>query len=212
MTMAIALPLAVQTTAWAAPIRNTANLVSVTIFEATFGVVGTTYAPNAPQITARRAGPLTSTNFDFSFFAGEYYDVFYSDAAGAPDANGSYVTVEGVWPAPGQNSGGFNIAEIRLNFAGNVTDFADFVASFAYGSVCSGAPTCLVGSENLAVDQNLSTFPRFGFTSPTNPNERFRLTAGFNGISDLAEVPEPAPFLLAAAGLGAIGLLRRRKA
>ncbi|MDX2150791.1 MAG: PEP-CTERM sorting domain-containing protein [Bryobacteraceae bacterium] len=204
------LALAAQMATLAAPLRSTPNLQSVTIFEATFGVVGTTYAPAAPQITARLPDPLSGSNFDFSFAAGEYYDVFYSNADGSPNIDGAFLTVEGVWPPPGANSGGFNIAEVRLNFPGGVFDGADFVASFQFGSVCTPGPTCIAGSEATIVDGNLGTFPRFGFTNASNPNERFRATVGFTGISDISEVPEPATGLLLGAGLVAAALVRRR--
>jgi hypothetical protein len=186
MAMSVALALTVADAATGAPLRTLPNLQSVTVHEVTFGTVANTYDPNASQLTTRLADPLTSTNTDFTFFPEEYYDVFYSDSNGVPDVDGAFLTIEGVWRTHTILSGGMNIAEAELTFAGPVTDFGDFVASFVIGSFCDpdlGATECDPGSEIRAVDQNLGTFPRFGHTSDTDPNDRFRLTIGFDGYS-----------------------------
>jgi hypothetical protein len=169
-----------------ASLRTLPGLQSVTIYETTFGTVANTYDPNAAQVTTRLPDPLSGSNTDFTFFADEYYDVFYSDSGGAFDADGEFLTVEGVWRNQSLLNGGMNIAEVQLTFAGPTNDFGDFVASFVVGSFCDpdlGATECDPGSEVRAVDQNLSTFPRFGHTSNSDLNDRFRLTIGFNGYS-----------------------------
>jgi hypothetical protein len=77
---------------------------------------------------------------------------------------------------------------VYLLYPSGIQDFGDFVSSFVIGSICN-PPTpdipeqCIPGSEARAVDENVDTFPRLGHTSMSNPNERFRLTIGFNGVS-----------------------------
>lgn len=188
--------------AQAAPIRTLADLESVTIYEITFGTTPNTYTPEATQLLARLPDPLSATNNDFTFFAQEYYDVFYSDSDGTPNSDGAFVTIEGVWRSAG-GAGGMNINEVQLAFSGSSphTDFADFVSSFEYGT-----GNVIAGSESLAVDQNLGTFPRFGNTSTTDLNDRFRLTVGFDGFS----VPEPGAALLLAAGVFGLALFGGR--
>ena len=70
-----------------------------------------------------------------------------------------------------------NINEVELAFTGGGgSRFGDFVASFVYGTVGGDV---IIGSEELAVDHNLSTIPRFGRTSSLDLSDRFRLTIGF---------------------------------
>jgi len=178
------------------PIRSLPGLKAISIHEVTYGDKATSYAPNAPQL-ARRADPLSASNNDFTFYDGEYYDVFYSDEDGRPDPNGAFVTVEGVWRNADIKSGGMNIAEIELQFDEPEHDFADFVASFVMGSYCdtSSAGHCNPGSEGLVVDHSLGTFPRFGHTSEQNPAERFRITVGFSPITHTYPGAPPHPIL-----------------
>jgi hypothetical protein len=188
--------------AMAAPIRTLADLESVTIYEITFGTTPNTYAPDAAQLLNRSADPLGAGNNDFTFVANEYYDVFYSDSDGTPNPYGAFLTIEGVWRSNG-GPGGMNVNEVELTFGGASphTQFGDFVSDFEYGT---GNVTA--GSESTAVDHDLGTFPRFGNTSTTDLNDRFRLTIGFDGIS----VPEPRIALLLAAAFG-YALVRRTR-
>jgi hypothetical protein len=204
LTAAAVLSVALAGGAWAAPLRTLPDLQSVRVWEITFGTVATDFTPNGAPITMRLPDPLSAASNDFSFVAQEYYDAFYSDADGTPNPDGAYVTIEGVWRSAG-GSGGMNINEVALVFGGMnpATVFADFVASFEYGT---GQVT--VGSEALAVDHNLGTFPRFGNTSTTDLADRFRLTVGWDAYS----VPEPTSALLLGVGLlGLAGVGRRRR-
>jgi len=191
--------LAAPHSARSAPLRTLADLQLVRVYEITFSTNATDFAPGSSEITTRLANPLSATNRDISFFAEEYYDVFFSDSDGTPNVDGAYLTIEGVWRSAG-GPGGMNINELELVFGGANphSQFADFVASFVYGT-----GNVIAGSEALAVDHNLGTFPRFGNTSTTDLNDRFRLTVGWNGIS----VPEPSLAMLGLAG--ALGLLAR---
>jgi len=190
--------------AQAAPLRTLADLQVVRVYEITFSTIATDFAPNDAAITTRRADPLTAMNRDFSFFSEEYYDAFYSDADGTPNIDGAYLTIEGVWRSAG-GPGGMNINEVELVFGGANphSQFGDFVASFV-----TGTGNVIAGSELLAVDHNLGTFPRFGNTSTTDLNDRFRLTIGFDGIS----VPEPSAAALIALGAAVLGAHSRPRA
>jgi hypothetical protein len=202
---AAALAIGLASPASATPLRSVADLQVVRVWEITFGTSAVDFAPNAPAITAQLANPLSATNTDFTFFAEEYYDAFYSDADGTPNADGAYLTIEGVWRSNG-GPGGMNINEVALVLGGSTPGvvFANFVASFEVGT-----GNVIAGSEALAVDHDLGTFPRFGNTSTTDLSDRFRLTLGWNAYS----VPEPSALSLSS--LGALGLAlagRRRQA
>ena len=206
---------AVPGKAFATSIAALPGLTGITFYEATFGIVPVTYAPTAPQLLNRLTGALTDTNNDFSFFSNEDYDVFYSDAAGNPLASGGYLTIEAVWrqPSPGFGGGSMNIAGIQLSFSGSPSILANIVSSFVFGSQCAGGG-CIAGSEGLAVDADLNTFPRFGGTDPAAGSlERMRLTVGFSGISDAnpTAVPEPSTMLLVGLGLAGMAVRLRRK-
>ena len=64
----------------------------------------------------RLLNPLGSLNQDFTFFATENYDVFYSGANGTPHINGSFLTIEGIWQAD-PRFGGMNITGVELAFS-----------------------------------------------------------------------------------------------
>jgi len=209
-----ALLLAISTTVRAMPIRTLTDRQTVRIHEATFGTVATDFAPNAAALTTRLADPLSSMSNDFTFFTEEYYDAFYSNADGTPNTDGEFLTIEGVWRAEipfGMGAigpGGMNINEVELVFGGGNphSQFGDFVSSFevGFGDVTPG-------SEAASVDHNLSSFPRFGQTSSTDLNDRFRLTIGFEGISS-TPVPEPSTWSLLVSGVAGLAVLRRKRA
>lgn len=194
----------------AAPLKALPGLSSITFWEITYSTIGTTFAPNSSALN-RISGPLGAGANDFSFYTGEYYDVFYSNAQGVADSQGSYLTIEGSWRAGGLTPyGGMNINEVALNFGGTSV-FADQVTHYVYGSTCvpGYGTNCNFSSHLLAVDGNLNTFPRFGQTSDTDLNDRFSLTVGFSAYS-VAAVPEPETYALMLAGLGAMLLFKRR--
>jgi hypothetical protein len=203
-SLAAVLAVGLANPAWGTPLRSLPDLQVVRVWEITFSTVANDFTPNAAAISTRLANPLSATNNDFTFFDQEYYDVFYSDADGTPNLDGAYVTIEGVWRSAG-GPGGMNINEVALVFGGSTPGvvYADFVASFVYGT-----GNVIPGSEALAVDHDLGTFPRFGNTSTIDLNDRFRLTVGWDAYS----VPEPGA--LALSSVGALGLLyagRRRR-
>jgi len=189
------------------PIRTFPGLESVTVYEITFSTVPVTYLPGAAELTARLGDPLTAANRDFGFVPEESYDVFYSDADGTLNADGAYLTIEGVWRPGSPREGSMNINEVELRFGGGVPPrFGDFVSSFEYGF-----GHVIPGSEAEAVDHDLGTFPRFGQTSEVDLSDRFRLTIGWEGISNAsAPVPEPITGLLLGPAMATLAWRRWR--
>ncbi|MCM3870552.1 MAG: hypothetical protein ND895_07665 [Pyrinomonadaceae bacterium] len=179
------------------PIRTLPSLLQVVIFEQTIGDTPHVirFPPNAVSLGMRLPDPLSANENDFSFFNEEYYDAFYSNGDGTPNPSGAFLTIEGVWrdrsmapPFTPGKFGGMNINQVLLLYPDGTQDFGDFVSAFRMGSICLAnnpdlPDQCIIGSESRAVDGNPLTFPRFGHTSDMNPNERFFLTIGFNGVS-----------------------------
>lgn len=163
----------VVVTSRATPIRQLPNLQTITFWEVTGGVNPHTFGVSNSSMTARRADPLGSTNYDFYGVSGmEFYDVFYSDADGSfNNVDGEYVTVEAVWPQS-SGGGGLNIAEVTLDYVGGTKEYASFVASYvALGN------NSVPASVTYAVDGNLNTCTTMGNT--VGQSQRLRITLGF---------------------------------
>ncbi len=162
------------------------------------------FAVNSPELTTVLSDPLGSGNRDFigtTFGADENYDVFYSDADGAANILGSFISITADYDFSADS--GLNIAGVRLNFADGSFEFADLVASFiALGSLP------FPGTVGNAVDGNLNTTTFLGDT--VGLTQRLRLTVGFDSTS-IDPIPLPAAFPLFAGGLGMIGLFSTRK-
>lgn len=160
----------------------------------------------------RLSSPLGPSNFDFSHGAGEYYDIFYSDAQGMANLDGSYVSLEAVW-SNDPEYGSMNIARMDLVFDDLSFITADIVASYLPGSICDGSlfgaiDNCGGGPHygvSNAVDGNEDSFTRLGATNPSDPQEQIRLTLGFSGISP---IPLPSTSLLLAAGMLGLATIR----
>jgi hypothetical protein len=159
------------------------------------------FGPASSQMTTQ-LGALNAVNNDFQGVPTEVYDVFYSDANGALNPNGNYVTIEGRY-AGTNGGGGMNIAAVDLLIGPTLTPLrADILASFV-GLGNNSSP----GSENLAVDPDTpspATFTVMGNTAGTTA--RMRVTVGWTKIA----TPEPASASLVATGIAAFGLLLRR--
>jgi len=187
----------------AGSIQSLAGLEKIRVWETTSSTLSVDFALNDAKLTTRLAGAaLTGSNRDFGFFAGdENYDVFLSDANGALNASGSYLTIEGNCGVP-YNC--FNITGVALVKTGGVLEYANSLASAVYGRAGSFTPN----SASAAVDGSLSTWTALGDTIGMDPDARMRITVGF---ASTPPVPEPEAYALMLAGLGLVGFAARRR-
>jgi hypothetical protein len=186
----------------AGPVRLLPDLESITFWERTGGTAPNayTFTVDSTVLTTRLDDPLGAANHDIAGAPTEYYDVFYSDADGHVDADGEYLTIEGVFSQALPAGGGLNLAEIGLNFSGTPTEYGNYVASFvALGD------NAIPGSVGNAIDGDLQTHTTMGNT--LGQSGRLRVTLGF--LSSSGPVPEPGAPGLAAAGIVALALARR---
>jgi len=159
------------------PLRTLPGLTEVAIYEATASVTRNAFAPGSAQL-ATRVQVLNDGSRDFSHYAGENYDVYFSDAQGAPDQNGAFLTIEATWTGS-QTDGSMNVTGAEL-FIGGQRLLANTVVGYRLGSRCVGS-ACNANTRLLAVDGDLTftTIPRMGATNPADPADRIRLTLGF---------------------------------
>lgn len=193
--------------AGAGSIKDLAGLEYIRVYEATY-ITGhvADFAPIDARLTAQLTGTeLTGAQRDFGFYSGdENYDVFFSNADGTLNANGSYLTIEGNC---GVAYNCFNISGVALVKTGNVLEFADTLASAVYGR----AGSFTANSAVKAVDNDLSSYTQLGDTIGLGMDARMRITVGF--ASTTPPVPEPSTWAMLLAGLGLVGWqsTRRRK-
>ena len=75
------------------PLRTIAGLTEIAIYESTSTRTRTAFAAASAEL-ANRHTVLNNSSRDFSYAAGENYDVFYSDANGTPNLSGAFLTIE----------------------------------------------------------------------------------------------------------------------
>lgn len=172
LVLAGASPAAGQT-----PLRTIPGLTEIAVYESTSTVTRTAYAPAATQLLSRQP-VLNNASRDFSFAAGENYDVFYSDASGAPDQNGAFLTIEATWTG-NQTDGSMNITGAEIVVSGQRV-LATTVVSFRLGGRCVPS-ACDATTVSRAVDGDITfgTIPRMGATDANDAADRIRLTLGF---------------------------------
>ncbi len=192
----------------AVPVRDIPNLTSITFWERSGGTAPTafTFGINTPQLTTRLSEPLSTSNSDFSGVPGtEFYDVYYSDVDGTFNLDGEFLTISSIFNTTLPAGGGLNLAEIGLNFAGEPTEFGNFVASFiALGD------NALPASVENAIDGDLLTHTTMGNT--VGQTERLSLTLGFLSSSGPVptSVPELSSYIPLGIGLFLLGVSKNR--
>lgn len=181
------------------------GLLGIRIWEFSGGPTLHSYLPLAPQLLAQLP-VLNGLNNDFLGTPAEPYDVFYSDANGAVNPLGNYLTVEARYPFPNAG-GGLNLGAVDMVLGPATNPMicrADILASF----VGSG-PNYIPGSEALAVDPfDTTIIPATATTmgSTANTTGRMRVTVGWTKI-----IPEPTAASLIACGAAVLGFMSRRR-
>ena len=102
------------------PVRKLPGLKSITYYERSGGTAPTayTFTVDGPEMTARIPTRSDSAH-DIKGVTSEFYDVYYSNAAGDFELDGRYLTISGVFEYALPAGGGLNLAEIVLNFDGD---------------------------------------------------------------------------------------------
>lgn len=161
------------------PVRALAGLQSITFYETTSVTQNYTFTIDGPELSARLPDPL-GTDFDIAGAETEYYDVYYSNADGEPDIDGSYLTISGVFEMEAPWGGGLNLAEIALNYSDDI-EYGNYVASFvALGN------NAIPADVEHCIDEDLQSYTTMGNT--LGQVERVRLTLGF--LSSSGPPPE----------------------
>lgn len=162
----------------ATPIRGLPNLQGLRVYERTSGLQDIFYSPNAPDLV--RITDLTASA-DFFGTGDERYDIFYSDQDGTPNLDGSWVTIDALFPP---DAGGHNITDVQLEFSNSGSEFADrWSREIGFGSSYSA------GSVLNAIDGDLDTHTTLGTSSDNN--NRLSITIGF-----ASSIPEPTSLAL----------------
>ena len=201
--IALSLTLAAAAPAHAG-IQQLGGLEAVKVWEQTAALSIASFAPGDTKLTSVLSGAaLTASTRDFGYFAGdENYDLYYSDADGSFNANGSYLTIDGNCNVALTC---FNINEVALRVNG-VDQFATSVVRTVYGRPGS----FVANSGPLAADGNLSTFTALGDTIGLGADARMSITLSF---ANIPAVPEPGALLMLSAGLAVVaGVASRRRA
>jgi hypothetical protein len=160
------------------PVRLIPGLVGITFYERTGGTAPNAYpfTKDGPELTVRLPDPLTDASHDIPGAMSEFYDVYYSDADGNFELDGSYLTISGTFEQTLPAGGGLNLAEIGLEYEGAPTEFGNYVAS--YVALGDNKDETTVGA---CIDGDLQTNTTMGNT--VGQAERLRLTLGFESSS-----------------------------
>jgi hypothetical protein len=160
------------------PVKELSGLTSITFYERSGGTEPTAYTFDVagPELSTRLDDPLSDDNRDIKGVSTEFYDVYYSDEQGVAEADGSYLTISGVFGAALPAGGGLNLAEIGLNYSDQNTEYGNYVASYVVlgdNGDDSRVDDC--------IDGDLQSHTAMGNT--VGQSERLRLTLGFASTS-----------------------------
>ncbi len=139
------------------------------------------FAVDSPLLLARLVDPLSFPTPDFiGSDPTEKGDIFYSDADGTPNPDGSFVTLESVYTKTAPALGGLNVSEVQLKFSAR-TESANAVTSFV--AMGDNAESSTVPK---AADGFVATYAVLGNTNGGDAFARLRITLGF-----AAATPKP---------------------
>ena len=194
--------LVVMPTACRAALISTPGLTSIVFWELSGSPALKIVPGTGPQMSAQ-LGTLNATSNDFVGVPNEWYDVFYSDANGAFNLNGNYVTIEARYDNPA-SGGGLNIGAVDM-FIGATPVRADVLTSWVGlgNNYIAGSEVLVVDPTDVAVVP--ATYTTMGNTAGV-PG-RLRLTVTWSKYA----VPEPSSCLLAVCGLASVLSTGRRR-
>lgn len=187
-----------------AGIQAIAGYEGIRVYEATYSLAhAADFAAGDSRLVEVLSGAnLSKAGRDFGFFDGnENYDVYFSDADGTLNAQGSYLTIDGNCDVPFQC---FNITEVAVRVNG-----ADQLATGVVRTVFGRAGSFVAGSDVRAADGNFTTYTQLGDTMNDYPNGRMSITLSF---ANVPAVPEPSTYALMVGGLALLGVAARRRA
>lgn len=187
-----------------AGIQAIAGYEGIRVYEATYSLAhAADFAAGDSRLVEVLSGAnLSRAGRDFGFFDGnENYDVYFSDADGTLNTQGSYLTIDGNCDVPYQC---FNITEVAVRVNG-----ADQLATGVVRTVFGRAGSFVAGTDVRAADGNFTTYTQLGDTMNDYPNGRMSITLSF---ANVPAVPEPSTYAMMVGGLGLLGVAARRRA
>jgi hypothetical protein len=170
--------LCLPTLARAVSLRTLPNLESIVFWEFSDSLSQYRFAIDSSALTTQLSAPLSAANSDFQGQAGrEFYDVYYSNAEGIFDIDGGFITVAASSVSTHADSGGLNLAEVRLEFADGQVEPGGYIPSFLALGDNARPP------DAAPIDGDLATHTALGNSAATS--DHLHLTVGFRSALSL---------------------------
>ena len=170
--------LCLPTLARAVSLRTLPNLESIVFWEFSDSLSQYRFAIDSSALTTQLSAPLSAANSDFQGQAGrEFYDVYYSNAEGIFDIDGGFITVAASSVSTHADSGGLNLAEVRLEFADCQVEPGGYIPSFLALGDNARPP------DAAPIDGDLATHTALGNSAATS--DHLHLTVGFRSALSL---------------------------